>query len=182
MPSSNGTHGTFRSNLGSILKTNMINVTSRGRIGWGAYFWKESPFQKELAIAWVRFKREKERSRANETEGVVFYCSCSYSPTTFLDIEAEEYKSAILSIGINSGRNLKDPKDISWIHDEFIRTIESQNNIKIEVIQGRTSPPREVYFVNCKKYPVELIGNPLCLAVRNPNCVIIRKHEVFKIE
>lgn len=180
MPSSSGTHGTFRLNLGSILKVG-LDTTSGGRIGRGAYLWKDCRFSRELAKAWVREKRERERSKGNENDGVILYCSCTCSEKSFLNIEDEEYKTEILNIAISSGRDMNSLKEISYIHNLFVKSIEDQYQIKIDIVQGKTPSPGDVFFADDPKYPHKLLGNPFCLAIRNPKCVIIQKYEGFRI-
>jgi len=66
------------------------------------------------------------------------------------------------------------PGEFSSLFSLFIEIYQRANKVDVCVFQVRVAPPTPT------KYPIKLMGAPMCLVVRDTNCIIIDSNEPFK--
>jgi hypothetical protein len=172
-----GSHGTLRSSVHSI-ENNGFNPSKQGRLGVGAYFWKECAFWIELAIAWVRMGYSNSYER--RIGGIVLFCKINTNSNNHLNIDQPEFRDKLLKQAKKRNLNFSE-KEISQLHDSIITEMEQRKGSKYEVIEGAVQPPPKDFFKDSIPYPVTVAGLPICLLVRNNACIKIYDKIQFDI-
>ena len=169
-----GSHGTSKTAFEGIkIHGFQIPRSGRMRLGSGVYFWKKCDFWRELAIAWIRQRRDEYNS--NEKNGIIIFCSFPVEEIKILSI-GKELRVSIYKFAKASSCNMNNKNEIAKIFDWYINKLEKENGIKYYIIEGEVNPPNTRYFNGIIRYPSPILGQPITLAIRELSC-IQHKHE-----
>jgi hypothetical protein len=155
----NGTHGTSAINA-KVIREKGFLVRS-GRAGRGVYFWAESAYNRQLAIAWFQQCRAEGRYGAQK-EGAVIYAALKADEEEILNLEAPDIANRVsVAIHLRGTRYWTDPK-VAALWDGFIKEMEKNVGRVFRVIVARLAPPSDRFC----SYPMRLLGAPFCYIVR----------------
>ena len=171
-----GTHGTTKTRYNTIC-SERFDCKGKGRGGTGAYFWEDSPYSEDLAIAWYLSRMASGTySRDADTTCTILTACLNLPEDEFLNLESVEIKRLLLEF-------IKD-KDISdnrtngaRLHDLFIEMMEKVLGNPINVFRVNVYPPNKP-----RCYPGQLVGQPGCYVARTPKCITINKSEFYNNE
>lgn len=159
-----GTHGTLDENKEAIEENGFIPGV--GRLGKGVYFWKMDRYATELAMAWVHQRYPAGR------KGIVLSCKINIDEDKALfNIDDRVLKEEIFLTAEAAGLDVYNESDICAAHDLFFREYEKDTRQVILVVEGETFPPASQYFIEIRKYPAGMLGNPVCYAVRDERAI-----------
>ncbi len=163
-----GTHGTTVARANSI-KVNGFDL-DKGRRGTGIYFWADSPYSRNLAIAWWDFRLSQEDFAGdNDLRCSVIHSEIKTDQNEYLNLDKHDIKKRVAELAIKKKIGFK-KDNIAGLYDLFIKTIEKNGEKKINVLEACLSPPP-----SCSFYHEKILGNPSCFIVRAAKCVNITK-------
>ena len=163
-----GTHGTCRSNAKNIMQVGFRK--GEGRLGSGVYFWAEGAYAEELAIGWYK-QALKEGRYWNESDknGVIIFATMSSDDKFVLDLESRHMNYQLASLAFKQKIDPNDSIMRKFLFGVFIDGLERKLGIQFRIILMKVAPPDRT----CCKYPIGLLGAPLCIVARVTNCITI---------
>jgi hypothetical protein len=166
-----GAHGTSIARAEKIAKNGGF-IPNSGLRGTGTYFWAESHYSRQLAIAWWQKLLSDNRFRGdNDTRCAVIYALIRVPQNNYLNFE-ESYIKKRLSELISKKRIDNNKEKISALYDFFISSLEKQSGEKIYAFEVAVNPPPR-----CTFYPQRVLGDPICIVVRASRCIEIESIE-----
>ncbi|WP_415713293.1 hypothetical protein [Maridesulfovibrio sp.] len=164
-----GFHGTAQSFAVVILEKGFI-VSSTGRRGRGVYLWKQSPYAKDLAVAYYKssLARGSYSSLANK-DCAVLKSKLTISPEEKIDLDSDELKDAIIRLATQNDYDLTDEDKISRLYDFFVEQLEQTWACKYKIALASVDVPRQKFLGY--KFPTSAIGQPRCIVVRDVECI-----------
>lgn len=169
----NGSHGTSLKRYRKILDSGFS--LGSGRAGSGIYFWVESPLYLELAKAWFRYAKSKgEYNPEIDPECIVIIAEVKASGTEYLDLEDIKFKNLIYELGLEQNVDFDNVRDVARLYNLFISRMEQAAGCRIKMLTVRVAPPPDY------KYPIKVIGAPLCCVARTQDCVTVKDYKSCK--
>jgi len=160
-----GSHGTTKDAYNGIRERGFL--LGDGRYGEGAYFWLEGPHYEKLAEEWcVERKKENKYSSISSSLCIIFV-KMTCDKDNFLDLENWKLRVRLNEMAIARKINQNDIQRIGTLYSVFIETYERCLKTAVWIYQVRVTMP------NNSKYPFRVMGNPMCLVVKNTNCIFI---------
>ena len=168
-----GVHGTSKNIAEEIAKVGFR--TRPGRLGTGAYFWRQGKYSRSLAIGWFVFSKERGRYSEVDPHCVIIYAGIECEDQDVLDLldfeVREELARMVSSQGL--GDNITD-KQTAALYDLLVERLEVKLRKKFKVLNSMAAPPPKT------AYPMKVLGAPSTLLVRDPKCISIKKLEEVK--
>ncbi|MCD6396856.1 MAG: hypothetical protein J7L71_04910 [Spirochaetaceae bacterium] len=159
-----GTHGTLRANVDRIRNEGFS--AGIGRVGKGVYFWEKSEFSDILALEWCKFSGKRIIEYSGIDECSIIRVRIMVGEDHYLDFEDNRVRALLAKIV--KDKKISDDKDsISALFDMFISSIERDFGMEIFVWRKSVAPPRT------KKYPLKILGAPVCYITSKPDLVEI---------
>jgi len=157
-----GSHGTTKSREESIRKFGWH--VGRGRAGTGVYFWKECEHYVQLAIGWYKRALNEKRYRNDSNKlCTVIIADLETEEDEILDFDNRELRSNVYRMAKDRGLSYTNTREISSLFDLFISELQVETGFKYKIVTMEVAPPGSEYC----NYPVELLGTPICCAVRD---------------
>lgn len=171
-----GTHGTTKTRYNKIC-SEPFNCHKEGDRGTGAYFWKDSPYSEDLAIAWYLSRMMSGIYSADIDKMCTVITAClSLHEDEFLNFESDEIKNSLLELikakGISDNRT-----NGAYLYDLFIELIEHKLGNPIKVFRVNVYPPKKP-----RCYPGQLAGQAGCYVARTPECININESKFYNNE
>lgn len=177
----NGTHGTFRVNVDSIIKDG-FRIDGEGyRCGKGAYFWDYSSeqYRSEAFILakshWSQSFNKNNCKAIEENDCAVLDVQFddSLNVVNTLDVEVRERLHLLLSLQEDAYTEVKergqqvDYDGLSGVYDHFIELVEKVSGKVVDAMRFTVN-------VNRKYFPrrYTMLNDPTCLVVKDPEKVI----------
>jgi len=176
MLSLSGTHGTSATRAFKIKSSGF--KTNHGLMGFGVYFWCDSPYSDKLAEAWWNFYFSNSRYEGDDNKNcAVLYVEINVEEVVFLDLEQRDIKLKLASTALKRNIRFDDKRASTTLIVQFIRRLERKLNIKYKVIEKSVPTPPKEY---CRFYPISIIGSPHCYLVTDKGCIQINKIEIYR--
>ncbi len=169
-----GTHGTTAARVGNIKAEGF--KPDKGRRGTGIYFWAESSYSRDLAIGWWLYRNNIDGYQGdNDKRCAIIYGKMEINDNEFLNLENYDMKQAIATRVYQKNKKLN-KYEIAAIYDAFIKKLEEKTGIFFKILMACVDPPAPRFME--QPYPTDVLGNPMCLIVRNSKCIDIEKDEM----
>lgn len=168
MPLPKGTHGTTWSRGKSIQEEGFR--LSNGRVGRGAYFWRESPYAYDLAVAWWDFSLRDKKSY-EEDEDVrcaVIWASFRIKEEELLDLTRKDVNDGLAAFARKRNLRAKNEEEVANLRAWFISWLGEKMNVDYKVIETSITLPPKRYR---PFYSLELLGNPSCYLVKSKEVI-----------
>lgn len=167
-----GTHGTSIARAKKIVEGGFHNE-GEGYRGSGAYFWADSFYARELAIAWWEKLQKSDGFHGdNDSRCAVISVLISTGKENCFNLEEWNTKKHLTNFVGERKKTVQTKQQISSLYDYFIKRYEEKTGKKVHVIETTVNPPP-----GCRFYPQAVLGYPTCIVVRELSCIKIEKVE-----
>lgn len=165
-----GTHGTSATNAQAIAETQF--QLASGRAGTGVYFWLDEEFSEVLAIGWYKYLKSIGRFKSDRNpECAIVIAEIQADESDILDFEDSSIKRQILKLAQKRKIDFYNTKALAALSNLFISQLEGKLKVTFKIIILKVAPPPKDF---CRKYPITIIGAPLCCVARSTECITIK--------
>lgn len=167
-----GVHGTSKG-FSEVIEKDGFRI-GKGRLGTGAYFWRQGKYARQLAVGWFVFRRNRTEYGEENPKCVVIYVGIECEDAELLDLLNPEVREELARLVASQrlGTDITD-RQTAALYDLFVERFEAKLKTKFKVLQSGAAPPPNT------PYPMKVLGAPLALLARDPKSIsIVRKEEV----
>ncbi len=167
-----GTHGTCQKHAMDIQRSSFS--LRKGRLGRGAYFWRQAPLADHLAEGWYRqrYSEQAYKHVIGDKKRAIITVAISCPELEHLDMEAATVKDGLMRLAIDKGLLYDTDEDVAALNATFVAQVEAELETQINVIEVRLAPPKPEYV---PKYSIKSFGAPIVYVVRNASYIKILK-------